>query len=46
MPAGAITGILHYREKVKRKTAIGEDIASRHIAGQFCKREKVYVYLF
>ena len=24
VPAGAITGILHYREKVKRKAAIGE----------------------
>ena len=40
VPAGAITGILHYREKVKRKTAIGEDIMSHHIAGPILQEKE------
>ena len=44
VPAGAITGILHYREKVKRKAAIGEGgyTSSRLMAGRFCKRKCRY----
>ena len=44
VPGGAITGILHYREKVKRKTTIGEeDITSCCVA---VLQEKMYLHLF
>ena len=45
MPGGAITGILHYREKVKRKPTIGEEdiMSSCHIA---VLQEKMYLQLF
>ena len=45
MPGGAITGILHYREKVKRQPTIGEEdiTSSCHIA---VLQEKMYLQLF